>query len=599
VLDLLIPLPRLLETDQADVAAPPQQVWERVRHGNLASSRFVQALFALRTLPDHLLHAKEAAPRLKLDDLKSSAAQPGFQILAEDPGREVAVGAIGKVWHLDIPFVHVENAEAFVAFDWPDFVKVAWSIRVTARGETDSHVEFELRVDATDDEAWRKFRRYFALIGPFSHLIRRSALASLESEFGAPEREEKERPLTGDERLPDATAQFTHGITIAARPERIWPWLVQLGCQRAGFYAVDALDNAGVRSAREIRPELQKLEVGQVIPATPEGSEGFEVLAIDAPKALVLGGLYDASARQQLPFAAQRPENFQHMTWVFALEPLDSERTRLHVRVRAAFSNAGRVRARLVAPVHHFMQTAMLEHLAARVEGRLSRDDLSDVIEGVEGIAMMTFALLTPLGRAGRRSWGVDATTAARKYPGDELVPQPLWDWTHGVEVLAPASAVWPWIAQIGADRAGFYSYQWLENLAGCNLRNAESIHPEWAANVGDELVLHPDPKTPRLRIVAAEPDQYLLAHGAPDEKRRKRGEPWSAASWLFYLEPLGTNRCRLISRYRVACSDDWTTRLAFGPALVEPVGFAMDRRMLLGVKERAELLERRGRERP
>jgi hypothetical protein len=594
VLDRLIPLPRLLETDTVDLAAPPPEVWRLLRHGNLARSPFVKALFELRTLPGRLSNDGGHDVRLQLDDLTSTKDRPGFQILGENPEHEIAVGAIGKVWHLNIPFVHVADAEAFRAFEAPDYVKVVWSIRVTPRGERDTHVEFELRVDATDDKAWRKFRRYFALVGPFSRFIRRSLLRSLERELGIPDELESVRPLVGDERLPDATAQFTHGITIAAPPERIWPWLVQLGCRRAGFYAVDVLDNAGVPSAREIHPELQQLEVGRVLPATPGGNEGFEVLAIDAPKALVLGALYDGPTRLQLPFAAPRPSEFWQMTWSFVLEPIDPERTRLHVRVRAAFSSAGNRRALLLTPVHHFMQTTMLEHLAARVEDRLPRDDLSDVLEGMKGIGAISFALLTPLGRPGRRHFGVDAETAARTYPGDELVPEPVWDWTHGIEIDAPASAVWPWIAQIGADRAGFYSYQWLENLAGCNVRNAEVVHPEWAAQVGDELLLHPDPKAPRLRIVAAEPDRYLLAQDAPDETRRKQGAPWSHASWLFFIEPLGARRCRLISRYRLACSSDLATRLAFGPGLLEPVGFAMDRRMLLGVKERVENVERR-----
>jgi hypothetical protein len=599
VLDRLIPLPRLLETDTVDLAAPPPEVWRLLRHGNLARSPFVKALFELRTLPGRFSNDGGHDGRLQLDDLTSTKDRPGFQILGENPEHEIAVGAIGKVWHLNIPFVHVADAEAFHAFEAPDYVKVAWSIRVTPRGERDTHVEFELRVDATDDEAWRKFRRYFALIGPFSRFIRRSLLRSFERELGIPDELESERPLVGDERLPDATAQFTHGITIAAPPERIWPWLVQLGCRRAGFYAVDVLDNAGVPSAREIHPELQQLEVGRVLPATPGGNEGFEVLAIDAPNVLVLGALYDGPTRLQLPFAAPRPSEFWQMTWSFVLEPIDPERTRLHVRVRAAFSSAGNRRALLLTPVHHFMQTAMLEHLAARVEDRLPRDDLSDVLEGMKGIGAISFALLTPLGRPGRRHFGVDAETAARTYPGDELVPEPVWDWTHGIEIDAPASAVWPWIAQIGADRAGFYSYQWLENLAGCNVRNAEVVHPEWAARVGDELLLHPDPKAPRLRIVAAEPDRYLLAQDAPDETRRKQGAPWSHASWLFFIEPLGARRCRLISRYRLACSSDLATRLAFGPGLLEPVGFAMDRRMLLGIKERTERVEGQRSERP
>jgi len=168
-------------------------------------------------------------------------------------------------------------------------------------------------------------------------------------------------------------------------------------------------------------------------------------------------------------------------------------------------------------------------------------------------------------------------------------VKEPRWSWTHGVTIDASAAEVWPWILQIGADRAGFYSYQWLENLVGCELGNAESIHPEWFASVGDQLVLHPDPRAPRLQIVAVAPERYLISEGKLDEQARALGKAWTAVSWLFLVEPLGENRCRFISRYRADCSDDLATRLAFGPTLLEPVGFAMDRRMLLGVKERAE----------
>ena len=76
------------------------------------------------------------------------------------------------------------------------------------------------------------------------------------------------RPLPSDELLPDANGQLTHGVTIAAPPEAIWPWLVQMGCRRAGYYSVDTLDNAGARSAREIHPELLHIAVGDILPAT-------------------------------------------------------------------------------------------------------------------------------------------------------------------------------------------------------------------------------------------------------------------------------------------------------------------------------------------
>ena len=64
--------------------------------------------------------------------------------------------------------------------------------------------------------------------------------------------------------------------------------------------------------------------------------------------------------------------------------------------------------------------------------------------------------------------------------PGDELVGRPAVQTTEGVWVDAPASAVWPWLVQMGQDRGGLYSYQTLENLAGLHYRNADRIHPEW-----------------------------------------------------------------------------------------------------------------------
>jgi hypothetical protein len=157
-------------------------------------------------------------------------------------------------------------------------------------------------------------------------------------------------------------------------------------------------------------------------------------------------------------------------------------------------------------------------------------------------------------------------------------VPDPTWGWTHAVRIAAPASAAWPWVAQIGADRAGFYSYQWLENLFGSELTNAERVHPEWEARAGDDFMLHA--KLPPLRIASVEPGRSFVAFA---------DEPGVAVSWLFLVEPIDDGHCRFVSRYRCRCGKDLKTRLEYGPWLAEPLGFAMDRRMLLGVRERAE----------
>jgi len=210
-----------------------------------------------------------------------------------------------------------------------------------------------------------------------------------------------------------------------------------------------------------------------------------------------------------------------------------------------------------------------------------------EALAGLGGAGRMALALLAPWNRSRRCLRGAGTLLAARPHPGDDLVPHPRWGWTHAIEVDAPADEVWPWVAQVGADRAGFYSYAFLENLVGCRVRNADRIHPEWAARQGDALVLHP--KAPPLRIADVAPGRHLVAHGPADEAARAAGRPWIEVTWLFMVEDLGGGRSRVVSRYRCATSDDRRTRLAFGPALVEPIGSTMDRRMLAGIRQRAE----------
>jgi hypothetical protein len=214
------------------------------------------------------------------------------------------------------------------------------------------------------------------------------------------------------------------------------------------------------------------------------------------------------------------------------------------------------------------------------------------VLEGLGGIGVMARALVTPRRRARRARWGLDAATAARRLAGDDLVPAPRSHWTHGVQIDAPAEEVWPWVAQVGADRGGFYSYEWLENLVGCRLRNADAVHPEWEVRQGDALFLHPR-QPPPLPVVEVARGRHFVAYAEADRDARAAGKLWIEASWLFLVEPLGAGRSRLISRYRCAFSDHLGARVAFG-VLLESIGFAMDRRMLLGIKERAEGATRR-----
>lgn len=211
---------------------------------------------------------------------------------------------------------------------------------------------------------------------------------------------------------------------------------------------------------------------------------------------------------------------------------------------------------------------------------RQRRDDWRDVVEGLRGAGKMVLDYVHP--RRRRDPEVVDLPpSASPTYPGDELVVAPRWTWTHAIEIDAPPMRVWPWIAQIGAERGGFYSYQWLENLAGCDLRNAEPLHPEWQLREGDALVLHP--RLPAVRVVAVEPGRSFVTHGV---LQRTTITPRIEATWAFLLEPLAAERCRFTSRYRVATS----SRLR-----VEPIVYEMDARMLRGVKQRAEAMPATG----
>jgi hypothetical protein len=165
------------------------------------------------------------------------------------------------------------------------------------------------------------------------------------------------------------------------------------------------------------------------------------------------------------------------------------------------------------------------------------------------------------------RRWGATTEERGRPLPGDELVPDPAIDLTWSVTIDAPVEEVWPWLAQIGQDRGGFYSYAWLENLAGCQMENADRIHPEWQhREVGERVKLHP---AIGLELACFEPKHALVMDG------------WGS----FVLEPLDGQRTRLISRSLVPRG--WA---AVSYALfLEIPHFVMQRKMLLGIKERAE----------
>jgi hypothetical protein len=185
---------------------------------------------------------------------------------------------------------------------------------------------------------------------------------------------ERRMHLPGDQLVPEARHPSTHAITIHATPEEVWPWLVQMGCDRAGWYSYDRLDNGGTPSAASIRPELQEVDVGDILPSRPSSTRGFEVLRLEFPRLLLLGAYLELPGIRSLPWDAPRPEAFLRTTWGFYLQERPRE-TRLIVRARGIVKPrlVGFLVNALMGPAHVVMQRRQLLNIQALVEGASSR----------------------------------------------------------------------------------------------------------------------------------------------------------------------------------------------------------------------------------
>jgi len=180
---------------------------------------------------------------------------------------------------------------------------------------------------------------------------------------------EQREPLPGDELL-DPPEDSTHAIGIGRPPSEVWPWLVQMGCGRAGWYSYDLLDNGGRESAWEIRPELQSLAPGDRLPSTPDARAWFEVLEASPGSHLVLGSHLATRPMRSLLFSDPSPTAHVRSTWTFVLRATGSG-TRLLVRARsvsrphwlwAAWNG-------FFSLAHVVMQRRQLLGLRRRVEG--------------------------------------------------------------------------------------------------------------------------------------------------------------------------------------------------------------------------------------
>ena len=178
------------------------------------------------------------------------------------------------------------------------------------------------------------------------------------------------RPYPGAELIPGGERSATMAVTIDAPPASVWPWLVQMGADRGDWYSWDRLDNWGVPSAERVHPEWQEIAVGDRLAAKPDGSEWWEVAALEPERFLGLHMSLDLRGR---PFdtTGARPRFYTDSLWGFLLEELPSGRTRLVVSgywsLRPRWLQA--VASFLfLEPSHWIMQTREFANLKRRAE---------------------------------------------------------------------------------------------------------------------------------------------------------------------------------------------------------------------------------------
>lgn len=191
----------------------------------------------------------------------------------------------------------------------------------------------------------------------------------------------------------------------------------------------------------------------------------------------------------------------------------------------------------------------------------------------VGGLAPWAYLLVI---RPWHLRWGASSEEAHMPMPGDELVPRPVVESTRAVTVRASTSEVWPWLVQMGAGRGGLYSYDWLENLAGLGIHSVDRIVPELQdLKQGDTLPL--DARGGGPSVAVFEPERALVLDVGP-----------SVASWGFILRRIDRRTTKLYARFRLDADPRPLWGLLYALVIDIP-HFAMERKMLLGIKQRAE----------
>ncbi|MGZ5134756.1 MAG: SRPBCC family protein [Flavitalea sp.] len=355
-----LPDPRHTEINRIFVKAKPKDAWDAARHFDASVIPWIRLLFDIRTLPEKLAGKNKPGNdhRIGVDQITESGK--GFMLLHETAGKEVIVGSVGQFWHLNIPFASVRPGD-FRDFSQPGWGKLAWAIVVEPFLEG-STISLELRTTATDEHSWKKLKNYYRIIGLGSRPIRNALMKHFESVLGKLKMpDDEQRSLPGDEIIPGARYSYTHTKNIEAPAGIIWRYLMQLGCDRAGWYSIDLLDHGGVPGINHLVDGWESRNPGERVDATPAKDSFFEVYGIQQEKHFIIGG------------DGHRLGGDFKMSWAFVLEPIGDDATHLiaRVRMKAVPEWSGWLQGNLLAPLVH----GLMQHVQLKTIKRLAERD--------------------------------------------------------------------------------------------------------------------------------------------------------------------------------------------------------------------------------
>jgi hypothetical protein len=187
-------------------------------------------------------------------------------------------------------------------------------------------------------------------------------------------------------------------------------------------------------------------------------------------------------------------------------------------------------------------------------------------------------------------SWGAMDSEINGVYPGDSLLVSWKNSSTRAITINASSDKIWPWLVQMGQGRGGLYSYDWLENLVGCEMYSADKILPQFQnTKLNDTIRMIPEKRGPLFFLVAISDSSKAFVLRAPKDSNDTYATDLIGTTWAFILNKIDSSTTRLIVRFRSDFKPTFSGYMV-NKYVLEPIQFIMERKMMYGIKERAEI---------